>query len=434
MRVIMMLLLLASTAVLTACDLAPGEPCEATGDGFTRQDPCDYSCIEWEVTCADGSTAIPGVCSGRDCTANPGVCGPGYGCAPINMTDSSCLPLDVCPGGFAADSAPYGPADPLDPLDPLAPVGSDTQPIINGRLEEGFPGAVAIGASIGPFTFAACTGTLITPRIVLTAGHCGDDYPIETIVQLGRAFVGRSAEEAEHALEFSDFRLHPEYAELGTPEGGNRGRNDLSVLILAEDAPAEIEPHWVNRRELGQDDRDTEVVSVGYGADENGESGTKKSATLLVGNFDDVFILSNNASNPNNANICSGDSGGPMFWEAPDGRWHVWGVHSWGDQNCATLSGSTRPDLYLDWLMPIVNEVHGSDDVCAINGWADDGVCDAFCDPVDPDCDVADDDDSVGDDDDDDDDDDDGGSAGAGCDGGGAALLLFLPLGLRRRL
>jgi hypothetical protein len=316
--------------------------------------------------------------------------------------------------------------------------GSSAHAIVNGAPEDGIPGAVGIGAELFGVGFIVCTGTLITPRLVLTAGHCGDDYPIETIVQVGRAFVGSDAESSVHRLSFSDFHLHPDYMELGTPEGGDRGRNDLSVLVLAEDAPDDVEPHWFNRRELTEEDHGSEVLSVGYGQDENGDGGRKRSAPLLVGFLDDLFILSNNASNPNNANICSGDSGGPMFWQADDGRYHVWGVHSWGDQNCTQLSGSTRPDLFLEWLDGVVDEVHGTSDVCLINGWADDGVCDEFCDPIDPDCviDEGDDDDSAGTGEDDGvGGDDDGGRGCGGCaTGGSSSLLLGLPLlGWRRQ-
>lgn len=85
--------------LLVGCSLDPGDPCETTGDGFTRHDPCGYTCVEWEVSCADGSTAVPDVCSGESCTA--GSCPVGFGCAKIDMTDYACLPQEVCPSGFA---------------------------------------------------------------------------------------------------------------------------------------------------------------------------------------------------------------------------------------------------------------------------------------------------------------------------------------------
>ena len=87
---------------LTACDpnLRGGAPCEVTGDGFTRRDPCEFTCVEWDVTCADGTTIVPDVCSTQDCTADASVCPIGTACAAINMTDRECLPADICPTGF----------------------------------------------------------------------------------------------------------------------------------------------------------------------------------------------------------------------------------------------------------------------------------------------------------------------------------------------
>lgn len=82
---------------LTGCDNpAPGEACEVSGDGFTRQDPCADTCVEWAVTCPDGAEVIPGVCSDGACSTDAD-CGSGWFCAEINMTDSECLPEDVCP-------------------------------------------------------------------------------------------------------------------------------------------------------------------------------------------------------------------------------------------------------------------------------------------------------------------------------------------------
>ena len=48
--------------------------------------------------------------------------------------------------------------------------------IVNGQLEPDFPATVGLGAEFGQYTFSACTGTLITPRIILSAAHCGEIY------------------------------------------------------------------------------------------------------------------------------------------------------------------------------------------------------------------------------------------------------------------
>lgn len=73
-----------------------GDPCEATGDGFFRQDPCEHSCIEWEVTCADGTTVVPGVCSAGECRSDSD-CPGGFTCERSGSVTSSCLPEDTCP-------------------------------------------------------------------------------------------------------------------------------------------------------------------------------------------------------------------------------------------------------------------------------------------------------------------------------------------------
>lgn len=101
-------LTVAAVAALTACGDGPGEPCTASGDGFSRTDSCERSiqCVTWEVACEGGRQVVPDVCSGRACGTDDD-CGEGGGCAMINMTDSECLPQSVCPEGFAA-------GDPVD--------------------------------------------------------------------------------------------------------------------------------------------------------------------------------------------------------------------------------------------------------------------------------------------------------------------------------
>ncbi len=74
--------------------LGPGEPCEATGDGFTRVDPCEHTCIEWEVTCPDGTQVTPGVCSGEECVDHDD-CPADFTCTQVGA-GTACLPATYC--------------------------------------------------------------------------------------------------------------------------------------------------------------------------------------------------------------------------------------------------------------------------------------------------------------------------------------------------
>ena len=114
----MMRLLLIGALFLTGCDNpAPGEPCEVSGDGFQRYDPCSDTCVEWDVTCPNGTTVAPSVCTDGACSTDAD-CGDGWFCAQINMTDGECLPEDVCPSALTdeADAVEEPAEDPGETL------------------------------------------------------------------------------------------------------------------------------------------------------------------------------------------------------------------------------------------------------------------------------------------------------------------------------
>ena len=237
-------------------------------------------------------------------------------------------------------------------------------PIINGAVEAGFEETVGLGVALGDEALLVCTGTLITPRMILSAAHCGDKYPIEAIVAVGSAFFGTDSAAPDAVLRFEDAALHPDYVRL--ENGVTLGENDIAVLILEEDAP--FEPAWLPREALTEEGTVGEtVVSVGFGLNESGRSdGQKRSAELTVDSLDEVFLRSRVLTNPERASICSGDSGGPQFFLDDAGRHVVWGVHSWADVNCRTESGSTRVDVdgVSQWLLDQVEATHGTTDLC----------------------------------------------------------------------
>jgi V8-like Glu-specific endopeptidase len=258
-----------------------------------------------------------------------------------------------------------------------AMAGGGEPRIVNGTEEEGFPSTVSLAA--GPIH--VCSGSLITPRIVLSAAHCASDLPIDAITQFARVNVGQTLADPEHSLTLEDAVFHPDYVPLS---GSDTGAFDLAVAILEYEAP--VVPIPFRTRAFTDDDIGTIVQSVGFGIDETGGgAGIKRSAPLMVSDIDESFLLSDSSDNEQGANICSGDSGGPQYARV-NGRYEQWAVHSWGDIDCRFTSGSTRTDIAADWILDQVERVHGTRDICLAAGRYEDGWCDESCPKPDPDC------------------------------------------------
>lgn len=178
-----------------------------------------------------------------------------------------------------------------------------------------------------------CSGTLVAPRVVLTAAHCVlDEAPRGSL----EVFFGDELGADGAYVVVLRQTVHPDFDD-------ETSRDDLALLLLAADAPVESLPlPTVSVDDLPMG---SPLRAVGFGQTGRTvrDSGTKREGILTLsevrgGAFD---------ATANPSMTCVGDSGGPVFADI-DGVAQLVGVTSRGDFSCMDFALNMRVDVAVD--------------------------------------------------------------------------------------
>lgn len=200
---------------------------------------------------------------------------------------------------------------------------STTQPIVNGTLASGYPEAALVDMGN-----AACSGSLIAPRVVLTAGHCVDGMRTWTVKL---PFANNQSAKAKGAVVY-DYRNNGDYV--------NPKQHDVGLVLLSTSLSLDAWPV------IAQSPLADGAKAINIGRIQNG----RFSSSALYQSKPVTLRSAKSKGYPydyySTEVIESGDSGGPVV-AAGSSPHSIVAVNSGGGSGTQVLA---RTDLVYSWI------------------------------------------------------------------------------------
>jgi len=238
---------------------------------------------------------------------------------------------------------------------------SQTSSLSSGRIYGGtdaapgeFPHLVMItrGGCGGSFM---CTGSLVSKKVVVTAGHCCDGIRPSLLGVVVGNYKMYEDDPDEECIGVERVNLHEDYDSWNI-------NNDICVLILESEATLGPNVGAIPLPQLGEEyEEGTECQAAGWGDTGNGgmASVTQKADMTVVSDatcrdsygqssIADSVICVEGASGNGLPDLCQGDSGDPLMCGN-----QLSGFMSWG-YGCAEPGYPpvfTQVSYYVDWII-----------------------------------------------------------------------------------